>query len=76
MIYKVLHQFADLQDHEHVYRVGDVYPHSVNVEVSGERLEELLTAKNRIGIPLIEQAEEKKEETEQPKKRKRKAKAE
>lgn len=76
MTYKVLYQFADLQDHEHVYRVGDVYPHSVDVEVSDERLEELLTAKNRIGVPLIVKADEKKEETEQPKKRKRKAKAE
>lgn len=75
-MYKVLYQFADLQDHEHVYRVGDVYPHSVDVEVSDERLEELTTARNRIGVPLIGQAEEQKEETEQPKKRKRKAKAE
>ena len=53
--YKVVHKFKDLQDNGHIYNVGDIYPRHPrdNVAVSKERLNELKTSKNKIGIPLI-----------------------
>ncbi len=50
--YKVVHKFKDLQDNEHIYNVGDIYPRA-DVAVSKDRLNELKTSKNKIGIPLI-----------------------
>lgn len=50
--YKVVHKFKDLQDNEHIYKVGDTYPRN-DVTVSKDRLNELKTSKNKIGIPLI-----------------------
>ena len=51
-MYKVIESFTDLQDNNHVYRVGDTFPRP-NLEVSDKRVQELLTASNRRGIPLI-----------------------
>ncbi len=56
-MYKVIHTFADLQDGNKVYRVGDVYPHE---GVSEERIIELAGSENKIGVPLIEKVAEKK----------------
>lgn len=50
--YKVVHKFRDLQDNDYIYNVGDIYPRD-NVAVSKDRLNELKTSKNKIGIPLI-----------------------
>lgn len=50
--YKVVHKFRDLKDNEYIYNVGDIYPRH-GVTVSKERLNELKTNKNKIGIPLI-----------------------
>lgn len=50
--YKVVHKFKDLQDNEYIYNVGDTYPRH-DVTVSKERLNELKTNKNKIGVPLI-----------------------
>ncbi len=52
MTYEVIKSFADLQDKEHVYLVGDVFPRK-GVNVSDERIAELSSSNNRIGIPLI-----------------------
>lgn len=52
-MYKVIKYFTDLQDHEHPYHVGDEFPRSGMV-VSEARLEELASASNKQGVPLIE----------------------
>lgn len=57
-MYKVIVRFMDLQDVDgHVYEVGDVFPHK-NINVSKERIEELTSDKNKIGVPLIEEIPE------------------
>ena len=53
-MYRVLHWFVDLQDNNHFYSVGDNYPHN-GVDVCEERIEELKTSQNKLGIPLIEE---------------------
>lgn len=53
MSYKVIHYFEDLQDFNHPYKVGDVFPR-LGMKVSEARLLELSTAKNRQKKPLIE----------------------
>ena len=59
-MYRVIKAFVDLQDNNHKYDVGDIYPHNKK-RVSASRIKELATDKNRRGIPLIEQVEEPKE---------------
>lgn len=56
MEYKVIKQFQDLQDNDHIYNVGDLYPRQG--EVNTERAEELANSENKIGVPLIEVVEE------------------
>ena len=57
-MYKVIESFTDLQDNNYVYYVGDTFPHN-GVEVVAERIAELASDKNRLGIPLIEEVAEK-----------------
>lgn len=64
-MFKVIFEFSDLQHNKHIYRVGDEYPHS-DYSVSEERLNELLTCKNRLRTPLIELVEDKSEDAEKP----------
>ena len=59
-MYRVIKYFTDLQDNNHEYNVGDIYPHNKK-KVSAIRIKELSTDKNRQGVPLIEKAEEPKE---------------
>ena len=59
-MYRVIKYFIDLQDKNHEYNVGDIYPHNKK-KVSASRIKELSTDKNRQGVPLIEKAEEPKE---------------
>ena len=56
-MYKVIYEFADLQDGNHVYAVGDAYPRK-GVKASAERIAELSGSGNKLGRPLIK-AEEK-----------------
>ena len=56
-MYRVIKAFTDLQA-SHVYSVGDTFPHN-GIEVDAERIAELESDKNRLGIPLIEEVEEK-----------------
>lgn len=51
--YVVIVSFVDLQDNDYRYRVGDEFPRK-GIEVSAERIEELLTDKNRRHKPMIE----------------------
>lgn len=60
-MYRVIKAFTDLKA-SHVYYVGDTFPHN-GVDVDAERLSELASHKNRIGVPLIEEVEEKPKRT-------------
>ena len=61
-MYKVIKPFYDLQDNNHVYSVGDTFPHN-GVEVDVERIAELASDKNLQGVPLIEEVVEKPKRT-------------
>ena len=61
-MYRVINRFFDLQDNNHAYSVGDTFPHN-GVEVDAERIAELASDKNRLGIPLIEEIAEKPKRT-------------
>ncbi len=58
MSYIVLEDFADLKDKNKVYRKGEQFPRPANKNVSKKRFEELSSAKNRMGAPLIKLEEE------------------
>ena len=60
-MYRVIKYFTDLQDNDHEYNVGDIYPHNKK-KVSASRIKELSTDKNRQGVPLIAKVEEPTEE--------------
>ena len=62
MMYKVVKRFYDLKDNNHAYSVGDTFPHN-GVEVGAERIAELASDKNRLGVPLIEEVAEKPKRT-------------
>ena len=57
-MYKVVHRFYDLQDNNHAYFVGDVFPHNGGL-VDADRIAELASGKNKMGVPLIEEIPEK-----------------
>lgn len=52
-MYKVISYFTDLQDSNHPYKVGDVFPR-LGMNVSEARLKELSSSNNRRKKPLIE----------------------
>lgn len=68
-MYKVIVQFTDLKDGNHLYKVGDTFPRE-GAKANQARLDELASNKNKRGMALIEKIkEEKKEEkSETPKK--------
>lgn len=53
-MYKVVKHFTDLQDNNHPYNVGDVYPRK-GVDVAPERIAELSGKNNKQGVALIEE---------------------
>lgn len=55
-MYEVISFFTDLQDNEHPYNVGDIFPRK-GLEVTEERLAELSGSNNRQGQPLIKKVE-------------------
>ena len=57
MTYKVVKNFADLQDGNHVYFAGDTFPRK-GVEVSDERIAELASTANKRREILIEAVKE------------------
>ena len=61
-MYRVIKSFTDLQDNNYAYYVGDTFPHD-GVEVAAERVAELASDKNRLGVPLIEEVAEKPKRT-------------
>lgn len=56
-MYKVIKLFADLQDKNHEYKPGDVFPR-VGLEVTAARLAELSGSNNKQGEPLIAKVED------------------
>lgn len=58
MIYRVIKTFTDMQDGNHRYSVGDIFPRT-GLSVTKKRLDELLTDKNRRGMPMIVAEDEK-----------------
>ena len=61
-MYKVIKKFRDLQDNNHAYSVGDTFPRN-SVEAGAERIAELASDKNRLGVPLIGEIAEKPKRT-------------
>ena len=61
-MYRVIKSFRDLKDNNRLYSVGDTFPHD-GVEVGSERIAELESDKNRLGVPLIEEIAEKPKRT-------------
>ena len=61
-MYRVIHKFYDMKYNNHAYSVGDTFPHN-GVEVDAERIAELVSDKNRLGVPLIEEIVEKTKRT-------------
>ena len=61
-MYRVIKPFYDLKDNNHVYSVGDTFPHN-GVEVDAERVAELSSDKNLQGVPLIEEIVERPKRT-------------
>ena len=56
-MYKVIAYFTDLQDKNHEYKEGDIYPRE-GLEVTPERIAELSGSENKQRKPLIAEAEE------------------
>lgn len=71
-MYKVIKYFTDLQDKNHPYNVGDIFPRE-GMEVTEERLVELSGSNNKQGVPLIEKVVEEKEKKTPAKKAAKKA---
>ena len=55
-MYKVIHEFLDLQDDSHHYKVGDTYPRR-GKRANAERVAELSGDTNKIGTPLIKEVQ-------------------
>lgn len=57
MTYRAIIKFTDLQDDKYRYNPGDVFPRE-GKKVTKKRLNELLSATNKLGKPVIEAVEE------------------
>lgn len=55
--YEVLSDFIDTQDNDYLYKKGRKFPRG-NKKVDEQRLEQLLSADNVVGEPLIKVIEE------------------
>lgn len=56
-MYKVIKYFMDLQDNNHPYYVGDIFPRN-GLEVKADRIAELAGNENKQGTPLIQLVKE------------------
>ena len=56
-MYKAIRYFTDLKDGSYPYHPGDEFPRE-GLQVSEERIQDLLTGNNRRGISVIEKVEE------------------
>ncbi|MFJ7756323.1 hypothetical protein ACQKGI_19970 [Peribacillus muralis] len=53
--FDVIEDFKDLQDKNKLYFKGDRFPRPANKKVETERLEELLSSKNKLKKPVIKE---------------------
>lgn len=53
-MYKVIHEFLDLEDKSYHYHVGDIYPRH-GVAPTKERIVFLLSSQNLLHTPVIEE---------------------
>lgn len=53
-MYKVIHEFLDLQDNNFYYHEGDKFPRE-GMKATKERISELKSSDNKIGVPLIKE---------------------
>jgi len=53
--YEVINDFKDLQDNDKIYLKGDRFPKPANKKVSEDRIQELLSDKNKQGKPVIKE---------------------
>lgn len=60
--YEVINNFKDLEDNNHLYLKGNIYPRE-GLEPTNKRIKELATEKNKIGKKIIQKIEDT-EETE------------
>ena len=58
-MFKVIHQFYDLQDANYDYHVGDIFPRD-GINVDPDRIAELSSGSNRLGVSLIAEEKENK----------------
>lgn len=68
-MFKVIKQFKDLQDNNHLYKVGDLYPRA-GLEPTEDRIKELSTNANKQKTPLIKEIEQPKKAVKKSKKAK------
>jgi hypothetical protein len=64
-MYEVIKDFVDVQNNNHLYRVGDSFPYN-GADVSEDRCAELASTSNRCGVALIkaiDKAEKKSKKT-------------
>lgn len=61
MMYKVIKFFTDLNDNNHPYNVGEIFPR-LGVTATEKRLAELAGSNNKQGVPLISPVEAEKAE--------------
>lgn len=64
-MYEVIRYFEDLQDNNHPYNVGDIFPHD-GLMVNEERFKELSGSNNKQHKPLIRKIVEEIEEKPSP----------
>lgn len=62
-MYKVIVEFADLQDNKYRYHVGDKFPHDGAGPISEDRIRELSGSGNNLRKPLIEKIADVKSDT-------------
>lgn len=67
MKYKVIKYFVDLQDNNHPYNAGDIFPRS-GLVVSDDRYAELAGSENKQGVPLIQLVDDEKPKKKRAKK--------
>lgn len=53
MKYRAVIDFVDMQDNNHVYKIGDEYPR-LGMEVSNARIDELIGSNNKLKRSVIE----------------------
>lgn len=69
-MYKVVKFFTDLQDNNHAYNAGDIFPRE-GVTVTEDRIAELAGSANKQGQPLIAEVKEAAPKKAAPKKAKK-----